>query len=613
MLLKTVEHVQNLLKQNEKFIDKDGNIFTQNILEAIEKIDRDLVKLLLSDEKIREQFFIKIDDVFVLEQNKLIEFFTMNEYFNNSFTSYTNKIGLIKKDSFIKKFDDVVLAWPHKDCVLEGGQSKDDEKNNEVFYNEILSRDEIDRLFEPKALTNIKRYTKDGVEENSQINEDDNLIIKGNNLIALHSLKKKYARKVKLIYIDPPYNTGNDSFKYNDRFNHSTWLTFMKNRLEVAREFLSDDGVIFVSIDDNEQAYLKVLMDDIFSRDKFVNTITWKRKGGKTSPDTKKLENSVDFIHIYKKHELFKINFLFTKENSEDYIKKQFKYKDEDGRKYRISPLNAPQPRPTLQYEFMGYKPHPNGWSVKLETLQKFYDDNKLVFPKNSEGRVNRKQYLDEWDGYAVNSLWDDIGLIAASSSERVNFDRGQKPEKLIKRVIELSTKQNDIILDFHLGSGTTCAVSHKMNRQYIGIEQMEYIEDLPVGRLKNVLSGENGGISKALKWQGGGEFIYLELDKYNQKIIDDLSQATEKNILDIYNEICEKGFLNYDIELSKIKEHFEEFKALTLEQQKEFLISILNKNQLYKNLSEIDDKDLQVSDKIKELNKSFYNISDKE
>ena len=211
MILKTVLHVENLLKKNEKFVDKDGNIFKQNVLEAIEKIDKDLVKLLISDEKTREQFFIKIDDVFVLEQNKLIEFFTMNEYFNNSFTSYTNKIGLIKKDSFIKKFDDVVLAWPHKDCILEGGQSKDDEKNNEVFYNEILSRDEIDRLFEPKALTNIKRYTKEGVEENPQISEDDNFIIKGNNLIALHSLKKKYAAKVKLIYIDPPYNTGNDS------------------------------------------------------------------------------------------------------------------------------------------------------------------------------------------------------------------------------------------------------------------------------------------------------------------------------------------------------------------------------------------------------------------
>ena len=183
---------------------------------------------------------------------------------NGSYTAYTNKIGLIKKDTFIKKFDDVVLAFPYKDCVLEGGQTKDDDKKKEVFYNEILSSDEIDRLYEPKVLTNIKRYSKNGVEENREIKDDDNLIIKGNNLIALHSLKKKFAGKVKLIYIDPPYNTGNDSFKYNDNFNHSTWLTFMKNRLEVAREFQSDDGVIFVQCDYNEQAYIKVLMDEIF-------------------------------------------------------------------------------------------------------------------------------------------------------------------------------------------------------------------------------------------------------------------------------------------------------------------------------------------------------------
>ncbi len=496
MSLKIVQHIHNLLKTNPKFCDKDENLFVHSILEAIENIDTELIKILISDAKAREQFFTKVEDVYVLNQNKLIEFFTMNEHSKNSFTNYTNKIGLIKKDGFIKKFDDVVLAWPHKDCILEGGQSRDDEKNNEVFYNEILSRDEIDRLFEPKALTNIKKFALKGQSTPTEITEDDNLIIKGNNLIALHSLKKKFAGKVKLIYIDPPYNTGNDSFKYNDRFNHSTWLTFMKNRLEVARGFLSEDGVIFVQCDDNEQAYLKVLMDDIFKNENFVNTIVWKRKGGKTSPDAKKLESSADYIHSYQKTNSFNIKFLFTKSNSEEYIKKQFTYKDEDGRKFRISPLNAPQPRPTLQYDFMGYKPHPNGWSVKKETLQKFYDENKLVFPQKADGRVNRKQYLDEWNGYAINSLWDDIGLIAASSSERSNFDRGQKPEKLLQRIIELSTNENDLVMDFHLGSGTTCAVAHKMNRRYIGIEQMDYIEDIAVERMKKVIEGEQGGIS---------------------------------------------------------------------------------------------------------------------
>lgn len=562
MALKIFQHMSNLLKNSERFTDKEGNVFVHTVLEAIENLDSEFIGLLLDDEKAKEQFFISVKGIFVLNQNKLIEFFTMNEFSKNSYTSYTNKIGLIKKDSFIKKFDDVVLAWPHKDCILEGGQSKDDEKNNEVFYNEILSRDEIDRLFEPKALTNIKRYTQEGVENNPEITEDDNLIIKGNNLIALHSLKKIYAKdggKIKLIYIDPPYNTGNDSFNYNDKFNHSTWLTFMKNRLEVARELLRDDGVIFVQCDDNEQAYLKVLMDETFGRESFLNDIIWKRKGGKTSPDAKKLENSTDHILFYQNRKGFELNFLFTKHNSKEYIETQFKYQDEKGRRYRLSPLNAPQPRPTLQYEFMGYKPHPNGWSVSQETLQKYYEQGKLVFPKDKEGRTNRKQYLDEWAGYAVNSLWDDIALIAPSSNERRNFDRGQKPEKLIQRIIELSTNEGDIILDYHLGSGTTAAVAHKMNRRYIGIEQMDYIEDIAVERMKKVIEGEQGGISKAVDWSGGGSFIYAEL-----KQIDTFKDA----------------------EIGK-----------------------LNKNMHYLPVSEIEDDEYKISSGEIAINKQFYGL----
>jgi len=559
LTLKT--HTENILKKSEKFADKDGKLFIYKIIDAIENVDIDLVQLLVEDERTKKHFFTTTKDFCILNQNNLIELFSMNEYLSNSFTSYKNKIGLIKKDSFIKKFDDVVLAFPYKDCVLEGGQTKDDDKNNEVFYNNVLSADEIDRLFEPKVLTDIKKFDKEGEHRVDEITEDDNLIIKGNNLLALHSLKERYRGKVKLIYIDPPYNTGNDSFNYNDNFNHSTWLTFMKNRLEVAKEFLSDDGVIFVQCDDNEQAYLKVLMDEIFKNENFVNTIVWKRKGGKTSPDAKKLESSVDYIHTYNKTKKFNIKFLFTKSNSEEYIKKQFKYIDEDGRKFRISPLNAPQPRPTLQYEFMGHKPHPNGWSVKKETLQKFYDENKLVFPKKEGGRVNRKQYLDEWDGYAVNSLWDDIGLIAASSSERSNFDRGQKPEKLIERIIELATNKNDLILDFHLGSGTTCAVAHKMGRKYIGIEQMDYIEDIAVERMKKVIKGEQGGISKSVEWQGGGSFIYTELKE--------------------------------------------------IENFKEYEIGSLNKNMQYLPIGEIDDDEYKIESDEITLNKKFYGVDD--
>ena len=205
---------------------------------------------------------------------------------------------------YLSESREVVLDWPYKDCVLEGGQTKEDQKRSEIFWNQTLAADEIDRLLEPKVLTNFKKYTKDGEQAVSTVSIDDNLIIKGNNLLALHSLKQQYGGKVKLIYIDPPYNTGNDSFGYNDSFNHSTWLTFMKNRLEVARELLHDDGVIFVQCDDNEQAYLQLLLNDIF-KNNYLNTVIVKAKsssGASGGGEDKKLKKNTEYIHIYYKN-----------------------------------------------------------------------------------------------------------------------------------------------------------------------------------------------------------------------------------------------------------------------------------------------------------------------
>ena len=164
---------------------------------------------------------------------------------------------------FLGERDEVALVWPFKDCVLEGGQTEEKDKPEEIFFNELIAQDEINRMLHPKVLTNWKRHTTTGEQDITEIKRDENgtirenLIIKGNNLIALHSLKGQFGGKVKLIYIDPPFNTGNDSFGYNDNFNHSTWLTFMKNRLEVARELLKDDGSIYVHLDANEVHYCK--------------------------------------------------------------------------------------------------------------------------------------------------------------------------------------------------------------------------------------------------------------------------------------------------------------------------------------------------------------------
>lgn len=566
MILKTVEHVQNLLKQNEKFVDKDGNIFIQNVLEGIEKIDRDLVKLLLSDEKTREQFFIKIDDVFVLEQNKLIEFFTMNEYFNNSFTSYTNKIGLIKKDSFIKKFDDVVLAWPHKDCVLEGGQSKDDEKNSEVFYNEILSRDEIDRLFEPKALTNIKRYTKDGVEENPQIGEDDNLIIKGNNLIALHSLKKKYAGKVKLIYIDPPYNTGNDSFKYNDRFNHSTWLTFMKNRLEVAREFLSEDGVIFVSINDTEAHYLKILMDEVFGKTtngnkNFIADIAHQARTGISND--KVISSNHEHILFYSKNydEIHKIRQLFGVNRTEKDKKNYDKNDNNSKGLYTLNPVTAPggEKKGNPFYEVFGVE---NYWRFSKEKMLKLYEANEVVKVNNS---LYQKTYWEDMKDKKkkISTWWGDVGTTQQGTNElKKLFNKKRatdvfsnpKASSLIKYIINFCNIEDGFIMDFHAGSGTTAHAVLDINKEqnknlkFILIEQMDYIKDITCERVKKIIEKNQEG-----------SFIYAEL-----KQIDNFKEA----------------------EIGK-----------------------LNKNMHYLPVSEIEDVDYDMSEEEIKINKAFYGL----
>jgi adenine-specific DNA-methyltransferase len=247
-------------------------------------MDVGLIKLLLKNNSIKKHFFTEVAGVLVFDKIKFQKFVSNKEFLPDSYTSFKNKIGLVNdRGEYLDDGREVVLVWPYKDCVLEGGQTKEDQKRDEIFWNETLAPDEIDRLLAPKVLTGWKRYDSKGAHEltgKDKIDfKNENLIIRGNNLLALHSIYKKYAGKVKLIYIDPPYNTGSDDFNYNDSFNHSTWLTFMKNRLNIARDLLRDDGCIFIQIDFNEQAYLKVLCDSVFGHDNFVNQIVWKRRG----------------------------------------------------------------------------------------------------------------------------------------------------------------------------------------------------------------------------------------------------------------------------------------------------------------------------------------------
>src|SRR5699024_7443649 len=260
------EAITHMLKQ---FGDKyfiDDVLHKNKVIQDLDNYEEKLLGAFISNETLKNNFTIDIAGNIVVQTNKLIELFEADEYWQDSYTKYSKKIGLTAGGKFIDESTDVVLDFPYKDTVLKASMSKedtdkDDLRPDEPVLNEIIAKEEIYILLEKKILVNAKKYDKNGVHEVDSFSEDDNLIMKGNNLLALHTLKEKYAGKVKMIYIDPPYNTGNDSFNYNDQFNHSTWLTFIKNRLEIAYSLLSDEGSIWINIDDDESHYLKVISD----------------------------------------------------------------------------------------------------------------------------------------------------------------------------------------------------------------------------------------------------------------------------------------------------------------------------------------------------------------
>jgi adenine-specific DNA-methyltransferase len=317
-----LDELKNLLAAHQRFTF-EGRLVKQVVIDAAQALDTQLLQLLLSHDALKRHFFQQVGDIQVFDKVKLLRFVSNKAFLEDSYTAFKNKIGLLTKnsdgmyDSYLSDSKQVVLAYPYKDCMLEGGQTKEAQKRNELFWNETLAPDDIDRLTAPKAFTNLKRYDIQGAHPNpSDINLNDNFIIKGNNLLALYSLLPVYRGKVKLIYIDPPYNTGNDGFQYNDAFNHSTWLTFMKDRLKIARELLSDEGVIMIQMTGIEQHYLRVIMDEIYKKENFIGQIIWKKRGG--APNDKIIVSIHEYIIIHAKNKL--TLKLYRKERGENIL-----------------------------------------------------------------------------------------------------------------------------------------------------------------------------------------------------------------------------------------------------------------------------------------------------
>jgi adenine-specific DNA-methyltransferase len=664
--------VDKLLKQDKRLWTEEGQLIENKLIEFVQKDDENIIKLLLSNSLAKDAFFQKVSSVLIFKKDDFISFKTMSEFLDGSYTAYSKHIGLANNFSSIKNTSDVVLDFPYKDCILEGGQDKGSEGREEVFYNKILAREDINRLEDEKALTGWIRYTEKGKTQITSFDhKKDNLILRGNNLLALYSLLPKYRGQVKLIYIDPPYNTGTDDFKYNDKFNHSSWLVFMKNRLEVAKKLLKDDGVIFVQCDDNEQAYLKVLMDEIFTGT-FLNTISVKAKvsaGASGGGEDKRLKKNIEYIHCYYKNSFVVFNDVYKETEIVSYIEqmknddKSFKYtqllistgnkkhfktiKDGSGeditiykhsdvliktvaqimkeeklslkevyKKYFKEIFTTTNAQSSIRQrvwdatgeknEFYSIEYTPKSGRNKAKLTTQYYTGNKKVLliwfsdtaliDKNGDV-IKKEKYGTFWDGIDYNNLNKEGDNI---------FPAGKKPEQLIQRVIEMSTEKDDLVLDYHLGSGTTCAVAHKMGRRYIGIEQLDYGEDDSVVRLNNVIRGDESGISKSANWKGGGSFVHAELIEWNEKYIQEIEKSkTTKDLIKIYEKINNDAFLVYTFDASKWDN--KKFEALSFDDQKKILLELLNMNHLYVNYKDIEDSTFKVSKEDIKLNKNFY------
>ena len=658
------EVLSTLLKTDERLVAKDGSLLKNKVQELAGGDDSQLLSLLHSDSEVRQHFFTKIGDFTVFQKDKFLQFSNAKEWLPDSYTAFKNKIGLATNGQLLSESDNVVIDWAFKDCVLEAGMKEEEANRKEVFYNEILAPNEVNRLLEPKAFSKAVRYSSTGEAPVKALKMGDNgvpvenLLIRGNNLLALSSLKEIYAKRVRFIYIDPPYNTDSDML-YNDRFRNSTWLTFIKNRLEMAKKLLADDGLIAVQIDNRMFAHLKILMDEIFGADNLQAVINIKVKESGGVGNDEFLIDVMEHVYIYSKTDAVEFDVpkeeeLYDPSDEDNYtsvldIQDEGEYvrtieggnvgeiKVYSHKKWTLKPI--PKADRTTNFYLENFNKimrttNPQGGLMK-RILPDFPKGKDEVFSieytpvrGKNKGKVVREQILGRglvlWLKTTANAdvatitklkrptnAWVDENLYQGIANEgSVSLQRGKKPEKLIQRILSLHAKPGDLVLDFFLGSGTTAAVAHKLGMQYIGIEQLHYGENDSTQRLKGVIAGDTTGISKAVGWKGGGEFVYLELAERNPKILAAIEKATTvKQLVDVWTELVESPYLSYKIDTDSVMRNIEEFKKLELKNAKAFLIEAIDKNAIYVNFSELDDKTNGLSKDDIAVTKSFYGI----
>lgn len=627
--------LKNILSEDKRFITEKGEILRNAVYEAGMKMDKSLLKMLLSNAATKEKFFQEVE----LDGNKTLVFdkvgfgwvVSNKEFLPDSYTRYKNKIGLVDGNGqYISNSNDVELVFPYKDCVLVGGQTKEDQKRNEIFFYETLAPDEVDRLLYPKVFSSARKYTKDEVKNITNFSENDNLIIKGNNLLVISSLLERYEKRVKCVYLDPPYNptSSANTFAYNNSFNRSTWLAFMKTRLQMAKRFLSIDGALIVAIDKNEQPRLQILIEEIFPEyDIDCITVIHNPRGT--------IGTNFSYTHEYAIFVTPKgKRTICSRTLSEDEIDWS-PLRNWGGESLRTDAKNCFYPIIVDNEKIIGFGDVSDDDFHPLSQTEK-HGSVYYVYPIDKNG-VERK-----WR-YARQTVESIIDLLRVKKTNRgydieigknfgtyktvwtdSKFDASVNGTQLIREIIPgtsfsypkslytviecinsvVKQDKEAIILDFFGGSGTTGHAVMEINKQdngnrhFILVEQMDYIKTDTLVRNLNILK----------ETAPESSITYFQLVKLNQKFIDEIEAANEENtLLDIYYRMIKSGFISCKVNPKDIDVTSDDYKDLSLDDKKRFLMELLDKNLLYVNYSDIDDKEFAISDADKAFTKSFY------
>lgn len=639
--------MQNLQTDLIELLKKEDNLVVDNqlnknkIIEAALKLEPFLLSLLIKSDTFKRHFFQEVENVLVFDKIKFQRFVNNKSFLPDSYTAFKNKIGLAinddSKDNFIKAKNDVVLVWPHKDCVLEGGQTREDQKRNEIFWNETLAPDNVDRLLDAKAFTNFIKYDKNGEHKVSDFKGDENLVLKGNNLLVLSSLMKNYRGQFDFIYADPPYNTkgSGDTFAYNNTFNESTWLTFMKNRLEKAKELLKENGIICLTIDDYEAPKVWILMEEIFGYENHLGTAVIRiNPGGRKSK--RRLAVQHEYAIFFAKNPSTKVAKIYVSPEDKNHSYKQDAngdwYEERNLRKEGQDSLAKPDSeryypiyydpltgkissKDKLSIEILPIdtKGQKRIWRRAKNDIDELVNQGMIFHKKTKYGDQLYFKFLGGLEGETPKSFWGDAKYSASEHGTNVLekimgvSDTFSFPKSIhaVKDCIKVGTDKKDAyILDFFGGSGTTAQavlelnIADKGERKFVLAEQMGYVETVTKKRIQKVI--ENNKLEV--------QFVYAELMQYNQHFIDKIQGVKSKeDILKVWGEMQDKAFISYQFNKDIFNKNLDAFKTASLETMQHYLIEILDKNQLYVNFSEIEDDSFNISDEDKALNYSFY------